>query len=81
MYIHIGDKKTVSDTSIIGIFSTDTILKSDMNSWIKHKLNENFKVIAIGNKGEIMGSSVSPYTIINRKAVNKDDLIWSNYNG
>jgi len=80
MYIHIGDKKIVSDKQIIGIFNTETIKKSDLNIWLKSIIDDNYKVIAIGIANEITGSNVSPFTIINRNVINNDDLIWSSKN-
>jgi len=80
MFIHIGNRKTVSDKLIIGIFNVETILKSEINSWIKKELNAEYKVITIGINNEITGSNVSPFTIINRKIINNEDLIWSRDN-
>ncbi len=76
MYIHLGEKKIISHRQYLGIFNAETIRKSSLNSWIKNNLKENDKSIAIGVNNDIIGSGVSPYTVIKRTSFYKD-LIWS----
>ncbi|MDY6969087.1 MAG: hypothetical protein SVR08_10605 [Spirochaetota bacterium] len=66
MYIHIGNRRVVSDKEIIGIFNAETIMMSKENAaYIKHIKQED-KSIIVYNNNNIISSSISPYTIINR---------------
>ncbi len=76
MYIHLGEKKIISHKQYVGIFNSETIRKSSLNIWIKESLEENVKSIAIGVNNDIIGSGVSPYTVIKRTTYHKD-IIWS----
>lgn len=76
MYIHLGERKIISDREYVGIFNTETINLSSLNGWIKEHIKENDRSIAINIKNDIIGSGVSPFTIIKRVSYKKE-LIWS----
>lgn len=79
MFIHAGNRITVSDKKIVGIFNTETILLSDKNErYFKH-INKEHKTIVIDKKDNVIVTNVSPFTIINRTSL-KGDLIWSREN-
>ncbi len=74
MHIHIGNNKTVSDSSLIGIFNKETLEASDENSILLKKINSNAKTVAIDENNIITSSTVSPFTIIKRTDIFKDSL-------
>ncbi len=76
MYIHLGGKKIISHRESIGIFNGETIRMSSLNSWIKDRIDDNDRSIAVTVNGDITGSGVSPFTVIKRISYKKD-LIWS----
>lgn len=75
MYIHIGQKKIVSDKNHIGFFNAETLRLSDENNWILAQIKTEDKTIAIDVNNAIIASKVSPYTIIKRTSLEKD-IIW-----
>ena len=80
MFIHLGDRITVSDKDFIGIFNYETLVKSEINSWITANIMyKKTKTVAIGENNDIITSKVSPYTVIKRTNIDKD-LIWSRDN-
>jgi hypothetical protein len=76
MYIHLGEKKIISDRNFVGIFNAETIRMSSLNVWIKESIKENDRSVAININNDITGSGVSPFTVIKRVSYEKD-LIWS----
>lgn len=66
MYIHIGERKTVSSKECVGIFNADTLVLSDSNEWILEECDENSKTIVITADGDVLFSKVSPYTVLKR---------------
>jgi regulator of extracellular matrix RemA (YlzA/DUF370 family) len=76
MYIHIGEKKIISDRTFVGIFNAETIRMSSLNLWIKDSIEDNDRSVAINVNNDIIGSGVSPFTVIKRVSYRKD-LIWS----
>jgi hypothetical protein len=81
MYIHLGDKKTISGKKCIGIFNVDTLSKSIDNLWIMKKVNidEGDKLIAIEDDNTIITTKVSPFTVLKRTAL-PEDFIWRKMN-
>jgi len=80
MFIHIGNNVLISDRKCVGIFNTETLKQSDVNNWIFNKINEDEKLIVIDVKNNITGTRVSPFTVIKRKAINEDEIVWSRDN-
>ncbi|HOK02848.1 MAG TPA: hypothetical protein PLD85_10220 [Spirochaetota bacterium] len=80
MFIHLGNNITISDKKLVGIFNTETILKSQENSRFFSNINDGDKLIAIDIFNKTITSSVSPFTVIKRDSLLDEDLIWSNDN-
>jgi hypothetical protein len=78
MYIHIGNRKIISDRKIIGIFNVKTIIESKYNLWIKKMIGSSNKTIIIGKNSDILTSNISSCTIISRNI--DRDLIWRRSN-
>jgi hypothetical protein len=79
MFIHIGEKKIVSDLSIIGIFNYDSFIKSQINNKYLDKIeNEqcDIRTIVIDTNNHVFFSKVSPYTVIKRDNFDENDYIW-----
>ncbi|PKL38981.1 MAG: hypothetical protein CVV44_08925 [Spirochaetae bacterium HGW-Spirochaetae-1] len=79
MFIHLGNKKLVSDTKTIGIFNVDTLKQSDLNEWILHEIDEKDKSVAIDEDNNVLSTRVSPFTVIKRTAITKD-FVWRKKN-
>lgn len=80
MFIHVGEKKIVSDKKIIGIFNYKTINSSILNLQYKKKSGESqgdIKTIVIDNKNDVIFSKVSSFTIIRRTDISDKDCVWS----
>ncbi len=76
MFIHIGNNLTISDKLCVGIFNVETLKMDDTNKWLIEKIDENDKLVVLDTKGNIMTSGVSPFTVIKRESIQKDELIW-----
>ncbi len=79
MYIHIGERKIVSDRKTVGIFNIKTILTSDLNHRILNAIDIqkcDIKTIVIDTDSNITTSKVSPFTVIKRISINSKDCIW-----
>jgi len=79
MYLHIGDKKIISDKKAIGIFNVETLNKSDFNDYYINQVDKESKALIIFSNNSYKDSKISPYTLIKRK-INNKDIIWSNDN-
>ena len=80
MFIHIGNKKTVSDRTTIGIFSLKTIKWSLINKRYVENVDNtqrDIKTIIIDNKDNVLWSKVSSFTIIKRTTIDENDCVWS----
>jgi len=75
VFIHLGNRKIISDKKIIGIFNSETLKMSKENSWILDNLNEKCKSVAVDANNNITTSMVSPFTVIKRTSIKKD-YIW-----
>jgi hypothetical protein len=75
MFIHIGDNIIVSDKKLVGIFSSETLKLSNENDWILQQVDSDKKTIALDRKNIILSSSVSPFTVIKRTALDEDS-VW-----
>ena len=76
MYIHLGNRKIISDKKYIGIFNSDTLKMSEKNDWITKELKKDDRSVAISRENDFISSSVSPFTVIKRISY-KSDCIWS----
>ncbi len=80
MFIHIGNKETVSDSITIGIFSLKTLNNSPLNRKYIEKIEKtqrDIKTIVIDNKNGVLWSKVSSFTIIKRTTLDEKDFVWS----
>lgn len=77
MFIHIGNNLTISDRICIGIFNVETLALSEDNKWIMANIDTEDRVVVIDEKNRITATNLSPFTIIKREPVDKEDLIWS----
>lgn len=80
MFIHIGSNLTISDRVCVGIFNVETLGLSEENKWITGNLNPEDKVVVIDINNKITATNVSPFTIIKRNPIDKEELIWSREN-
>lgn len=76
MFIHVGERKIISDRNIIGIFNAETLSMSDENSRYFPHLGDNVKTVVIDTSDKIISSGVSPFTVIKRTNISKD-CVWS----
>lgn len=79
MFIHIGNNVLISDRKCVGIFNTETLKQSEINSWMFDKINDE-KLVVVDVKNNITGTGVSPFTVIKRKSINEDEIVWSKNN-
>ena len=80
MFIHIGNNLTISDHVCVGIFNVETLELSDDNKWLIQYVRPEDKVVVVDINGKVTASNVSPFTIIKRTPVDKQELIWSRKN-
>jgi len=80
MFIHIGNNVLISDRKCVGIFNTETLKQSETNSWIISRIKEDEKLIVIDVNNNIKGTGVSPFTVLKRKSINEDEIVWSRDN-
>ena len=80
MFIHIGNNVLISDRKCVAIFNTETLKESEVNKWIMDKIKKDEKLIVIDVKNNITGTGVSPFTVIKRKSINEDEIVWSREN-
>ena len=74
MFIHIGNRKIVSDKDIIGIFNVETLRLSDGNLNYLSSISSNDKTVVIDRENKIILSEVSPFTVIKRTML--EDVVW-----
>jgi len=75
VFIHIGDRKTVSDKKCIGIFNAETLKMSETNGWLWGMLKDDTRTVAIDEKNKVTMSRVSPFTIMKRTSLD-EDIVW-----
>lgn len=80
MYIHIGNRKTVSGHQCLGIFNMETLRASDINNRLTAGRSVEDRTLALLDNGEIITSNVSSVTVIKRTAEEPDDYIWRRNN-
>jgi len=80
MFIHIGNNIIISDKNCIGIFNTETLKNSSDNNWLIKDISDEDKLVVLESGNRITGSGVSPFTVIKRESVQKEELIWSREN-
>jgi hypothetical protein len=79
VFIHIGEKKTISDKKIVGIFNYNTISNSELNVIYRHSVDDSqcdIKTIVIDRENITICSKVSPFTIIKRDVIENKDCVW-----
>jgi len=76
MFIHIGNRKTVSGHRCVGIFNTESLRGSDVNKWLTDALARDDKTLALLTDGQVITSEVSPFTVIKRTMEEMDEFIW-----
>jgi hypothetical protein len=79
MYIHIGNKRIVSDMKIIGIFNANTLNMSKTNSFFLAGCGPDDKTVIISDKNELYFGNVSSFTVIKR--IGLDNYVWRKVNG
>gem|GEM_PF-297869 len=80
MFIHIGNNLTISDRICVGIFNVETLSLSEDNKWIVDNFKVEDRVVVVDIKNRIRATNVSPFTIIKREPVDREELIWSRQN-
>lgn len=76
MFVHIGDRKAVSDTKLVAILNCDTVVKSqDINAALIQNINDEDKTMAVCIDS-IVTTKVSSYTVIKRYG-QINDAVWS----
>ncbi len=80
MYLHIGENINISNAKIIAILNIDTLELSDVNEYILDEVEDKDKTIVVDENNDIIGSKVSPYTIIKRTTLDEKDILWSKIN-
>ncbi len=75
MFIHIGDRKIISDKRCVGIFNKETLDFAADNQWIVDTIEDNVKTVAVSITNEFVTSRVSPFTILKRFSI-KEDFYW-----
>lgn len=76
MHIHIGERKTVSQKKLIGIFNAETLRLSEDNKTINMTIRATDKCVAVDINNNLSTSKVSPYTVMKRDSFT-DEVIWS----
>jgi hypothetical protein len=79
MFIHIGERKIVSDQRAIGVFNFESLYKSDLNKRIIENLDNSkcdIKTIVIDRDCNIFSSKVSPFTVIKRGSLDYNECVW-----
>ena len=79
MFLHIGERKVVSDTKIVGIFNYETLKRSQINEKIVNFIEKeqcDIKTIVIDTNNQVIFSKVSPFTVIKRDSFDDNDMIW-----
>ena len=74
MFIHVGNRKIVSDKDIVGIFNIETLRLSDENLNFLSSISSNDKTVVIDRENKIILSEVSPFTVIRRTML--EDVVW-----
>lgn len=74
MFIHIGNRRIVSDKSIIGIFNTETLRHSIDNAMYVENISSEDKTVVIDRDNNVLVSKISPFTVIRRTVL--EEAIW-----
>lgn len=75
MFIHIGDRKVISDKNCVGIFNTETLKISESNNWLLKGYEELYKTAVVLLNGTVEYSTVSSFTVMKRKEYSHE-FIW-----
>ncbi|HON76896.1 MAG TPA: DUF370 domain-containing protein [Spirochaetota bacterium] len=80
MFIHIGNRITISDTRLVGIFNVETLKFSEDNIFYYSKSGNDDKTVVIDIDNNVYTSGVSSFTLIKRNIL-KEGIIWSRNHG
>lgn len=72
MFIHIGERKTVSTKRCVGLFNSQTLMNSEINTWLLEKMDKKTKTVALVENGDVFCSKVSPFTVIKRYSLDTE---------
>lgn len=75
MFIHIGERKTISIKTCVGIFYSQTLAMSDINMWLLEGIDEKAKTVVLADNGDVVCSKVSPFTVIKRNSLD-NEYFW-----
>jgi regulator of extracellular matrix RemA (YlzA/DUF370 family) len=79
MFIHIGERKIVSDQRAIGVFNFESLKKSELNNRLIENVSTSkcdIKTIVIDRDCNIFSSKVSPFTVIKRGSIYYNECVW-----
>lgn len=80
MFIHIGNRISISDVRLVGIFNAETLRLSEDNTHYFSGAVDEDKTIIVDIDNNIYTSSVSSFTLIKRNIL-KEGIIWSREHG
>ncbi|HPB80401.1 MAG TPA: hypothetical protein PK200_00050 [Spirochaetota bacterium] len=80
MFIHIGNRITISDVRLVGIFNVETLSLSPDNDYYTSKTGDDDKTVVVDIDNSVYTSGVSSFTLIKRNIL-KEGIIWSRENG
>lgn len=75
MFIHIGNRRVISDKRIVGIFNVETLLSSDENNLHCRELKSSDRTAVVDIDNRVLTSGVSPFTVIKRTGI-ESESIW-----
>ena len=75
MHIHIGNRLTISDNILVGIFNCETLKKSEENGYYIKKMGIKDKTIVVDENNSVYTSGVSPFTVLKRNTYS-DGIVW-----
>jgi hypothetical protein len=80
MFIHIGNRITISDVRLVGIFNVETLSLSPDNDYYTSKTGDDDNTVVVDIDNSVYTSGVSSFTLIKRNIL-KEGIIWSRENG
>ncbi len=79
MFIHIGERNSISGSRCVGIFNAESLRRSDNNDWITESIKSTSKTVVVLLDNTVEQSIVSPFTIIKRNSLDKE-VFWRREN-
>jgi regulator of extracellular matrix RemA (YlzA/DUF370 family) len=74
MFIHIGNRRVVSDKQIVGIFNVESLVLSDENNYYCKTLSETDRTVVVDIGNRVLTSGVSPFTVIKRTGIDSESF-------